>query len=324
MEPYAEVEDAYRRFAVEAADSPTFAAWARAVADDPPVLAWIRDLPGIKQQPNLVFAAARRHGVPAPGPYDALRAALLGDDGPIRATILSRATQTNEVGRLATLVPAFARIEGPLALLEVGASAGLCLYPDRWGYRWTTDDGELTLGDEPRLPCRVKGPAPLPSDLPEVAWRGGIDLNPLDVTDPEDTAWLQTLVWPEQDDRRARLAHAVDIARREPPAIVRGDLIEELPDAVDRAAEHGTVVVFHSAVIAYLPARRRTEFDALVRDLVRRGMCHWVSNEDPRVLPSVTRTGPPIPAGHPTFVLGIDGQMVAQTHGHGRALRWVG
>ena len=78
------------------------------MAGDPEVLAWVDALPGIKKQPNLVFAAARWHGVPAPGPYAGLRAALLADDGSIRATILARSTQTNEVGRLATLVPAFA------------------------------------------------------------------------------------------------------------------------------------------------------------------------------------------------------------------------
>ena len=73
------------------------------------MLAWIDELPGLKKQPNIVFAAARWHGVPAPGPYAGLRAALLGDDGTIRATIMARSTQTNEVGRLATLLPAFAR-----------------------------------------------------------------------------------------------------------------------------------------------------------------------------------------------------------------------
>ncbi|MBM0126680.1 DUF2332 domain-containing protein [Pimelobacter simplex] len=323
MEPYAEVEESYRRFAAEAADSPTFAAWAAAVAEDPEVVTWIRALPEVKQQPNLVFAAARHHGVPAPGPYDGLRAALLGDTGALRATILARSTQTNEVGRLATLVPAFASFDGPLALLEVGSSAGLCLYPDRWGYRWTTDTGEVVLGDDPLLPCRVRGPAPLPTALPEVAWRGGIDLNPLDVTDPDDMAWLETLVWPEQDERRARLVRAIEVARPDPPDVVRGDLVAELPAMVERASSYGTVVVFHSAVIAYLPPARRREFDALVRDLVGSGKCHWVSNEGKRVLPSVTASGPPIPDEHPTFVLGIDGRMVAQTHGHGRTLRWT-
>ncbi|WP_017933403.1 DUF2332 domain-containing protein [Nocardioides sp. Iso805N] len=334
MEPYADVVDAYRDFARDVGtDSPTFSAWAEAVAADAEVLAWIGTLPGIKQQPNLVFAAARWHGVPAPGPYQGLREALLADgvDGPIRATILSRATQTNEVGRLATLVPAFGRIAAdqadparPLALLEVGASAGLCLYPERWGYAWHTDEGDVLLGEEPRLACRVKGPAPLPARIPEVGWRGGIDLHPLDVADADQMGWLEQLIWPEHEERRTRLRQAVRVARADPPQLVAGDLLTELPAVVERAAAHGTVIVFHSAVIAYLTPDDRQRFDRLVRGLVADGACHWVSNESKRVLPSVTATGPEIPEQKPTFVLGIDGRAVAHTHGHGRSMRWFG
>lgn len=328
MEPYADVVASYLDFASYAvADSETFGDWARQVVDDPEVIAWLGTLPGIKQQPNLVFAAARWHGVPAPGPYSALRAALLGDDGTIRATIMARATQTNEVGRLATLVPAFAHIAAeqpgtPLALVEVGASAGLCLYPDRWGYEWTTGSGPVLLGEEPRLPCRVSGPAPLPAGLPAIDFRGGIDLHPLDVRDSDEMAWLEQLVWPEQDERRERLRRAVEVARAEPPRLVAGNLLTELPALVEEAARFGQVVVFHSAVIAYLEPEDRLRFDALVRDLVASGACRWVSNEGKGVLPSVTATGPAIPPEHSTFVLGVDGRMVAQTHGHGRSLRW--
>ena len=160
MEPYAPVAEQYADFARWSRDeSPCFSEWASGVADDPDVLAWLSDLPRVKQQPNLVFAAARWHGVPAPGPYSGLRDALLGDDGTIRATILSRSTQTNEVGRLATLTPAFATIAGdePLALVEVGASAGLCLYPDRYSYAWATESGPVTAGEGPRLECEVTG-----------------------------------------------------------------------------------------------------------------------------------------------------------------------
>ena len=92
-------------------DSACFAEWTQGVLGDAEVQAWLATLPDGKAQPNLVFAAARWHGVPAPGPYAGLRDALLGDDaagGAVRRTILARATQTNEVGRLATLVPAFA------------------------------------------------------------------------------------------------------------------------------------------------------------------------------------------------------------------------
>ncbi|TIC88862.1 DUF2332 domain-containing protein [Nocardioides sp. GY 10113] len=327
MEPYLEVAASYRDFAAYAGDSPTLRAWALAVAEDEELIAWIGTLPPIKQQPNLVFAAARWHGVPAPGPYDGLRDALLNDDGRVRTTILTRATQTNEVGRLATLLPAIAGFPGPLALVEVGASAGLCLYPDRWGYAWelagSAAGRTVTLGPEPRLPCRVSGPAPLPTGLPEVAFRGGIDLNPLDVTDHDAMAWLTTLVWPEQEERRRRLRHGIELARADPPAIRAGNLLTGLPDLVEEASAYGTVVVFHSAVIAYLEPEDRVRFDALIRGLVADGACHWVSNEGKQVLPSVTLTGPPIASDHPTFVLGVDGRMVARTHGHGRSLTWT-
>lgn len=289
MDLWADVAAQYADFAHYAEDSPCFHAWSLAVAEDPDVLAWLGALPPVKQHPNLVFAAARWHGVAAPGPYAGLREALLGDAGAIRSTILARATQTNEVGRLATLTPFLTEIATqagrPLALLEVGASAGLCLYPDRWSYRWVTDDGPVAAGNGPRLDCHVAGPLPA-TGTPTVAWRGGIDLNPLDVTDADAMAWLATLVWPEQDERRARLLTAVEVARPDPPRLVTGDLLDALPDLVNEASAYGEVVVFHTAVIA--------------------GRCRWVSNESPAVLPRVaaTSTTEPPPG---RFVLGVDG-----------------
>lgn len=328
MDVYADTTTQYAEFAADARPtSPCFADWASRVAADPEVLAWVDRLPAPKRQPNLVFAAARWHGVPAPGPYAGLRTALLDDQGDIRATILERATQTNEVGRLATLVPAFALVAGaePVALIEAGASAGLCLYPDRYRYRWRTDDGTAAAGDPaaPVLRCEVTGPAPLPDAVPSVAWRAGIDLNPLDVTDAEQMRWLRMLVWPEHEDRRVQLERAVDLARREPPHLLRGDLLARLPELVDEAGRHGTVVVFHSAVIAYLPPERRAAFHALMARLVGAGRCHWVSNEGPQVLPGVTATAPDLPEIERGFVLGIDGRAVARTQGHGRSLRWL-
>jgi hypothetical protein len=326
MEPYAPVAEQYAEFARwSREESLCFADWARGVADDPEVLARLADLPRIKQQPNLVFAAARWHGVPAPGPYSGLRDALLGDDGTIRATILSRSTQTNEVGRLATLTPAFASLADgePLALIEVGASAGLCLYPDRYSYAWATEAGQVTAGEGPRLDCEVTGPFPERVAVPRVAWRTGVDLNPLSVTDDDAMAWLANLVWPEQDERRERLRVAVDVARSDPPSLMRGDLLTELPDVVDQAGKAGRVVVFHSAVIAYLEAADRARFQEMMAGLVAGGRCHWVSNEGANVLPEVTATGPQVPDDLASFILGVDGHAVAWTHGHGRSMTWL-
>ena len=310
----------YRDFATYAAgDSPCFEAWALAVAEDPEVLAWLGTLPAVKRQPNLVFAAARWHGAPAPGPYDGLRRVLIECEPEVRATVMSRATQTNEVGRLAALVPVMGLLEGPLALVEVGASAGLCLYPDRYDYSWPPV-GELRGSGGPVLTADATGPLPIPAAAPQVAWRGGVDLNPLDVSDPDAMAWLENLVWPEQDERRRRLRRAVDVARRDPPTLRRGDLFDHLADLLEEAAPHGTPVVFHSAVIAYLEQPDRRRFHTVMTGLVEAGRCHWISNEGRGVLP-----GPGDPRAVPSgrFVTALDGVALAYSHGHGHALDWL-
>ena len=286
----------YRGFAVSTRDqSPCYEGWAIAVADDPEVLTWLAALPRSEQQPALVFAAARWHGVAAPGPYTGLRNALLRDESLLQ-TIRTRRTQTNEVGRLATLVPVLARLAEdaarPLALLEVGASAGLCLFPDRYAYAWPPL-GSLDVPGRPVLAAEAAGPLPVPSHPVPVAWRTGIDLDPVDVTDEQAVAWVETCIWPEQDERRARFRAAVEVARSEPPRIVRGDLFDLLPDQVAAAAEHGPVVVFHSAVAMYFDRAQRETFVERMTDLVAARACRWVSNELGHVLPSVTATATP-------------------------------
>lgn len=323
MEPYQPVVDAYLDFARHATDSPTFVEWSLEVAGDVAVQRLIGGLPPVKQQPNLIFAAARWLGAPAPGPYSGLRDVLVSRWPDVVAVVSTHATQTNEVGRLATLVPAFAGFgPEPLALLEVGCSAGLCLHPDGYRYRWTASDGVAEIGDGPVLDCMVTGSAPLPDALPQIGWRGGIDLNPLDVDNPDHVAWLENLVFPEHQDRRDRLREAVRIARRQPVEVVRGNLLTELPGLLDRVPSGLTPVVFHTAVIAYLEADDRERFAAMMRELVGDGVCHWVSNEAPNVLPAVTASAGGVEVGN-RFVLGVDGRAVALTHSHGRTLDWL-
>ncbi|MGE9808019.1 DUF2332 domain-containing protein [Janibacter sp. G1551] len=323
MDGFEDIAAGYDRFTLEAADSPCFAAWAAGVRDDPEVLALLATLPVPKRQPNLVFAAARWHGA-VPGAYRELREVLLERWPEVSATVLERATQTNEVGRCATLLPLLASLPQPLALLEVGASAGLCLQPDRYSYIYDVDTGEsVTLdpndGPSPvRLRCSVGQDVPLPTAPVEVVWRAGVDLNPLDVTDRGAMRWLETLVWPEAEERRARLRGAIDIARAEPPRLVRGDLLAEVPALAAQAPSDATLVVFHSAVIAYLDPEGRRAWDTLARELPG----HWISNEGPTVLPAVTATATsPAPAGTP-FALALDGVVRAWSHPHGRSLHW--
>ena len=110
------------------------------------------------------------------------------------------------------------------------------------------------------------------------------------------------------------------MARQDPPLLVRGDLLDRLPDLLELAAPHGTPVVLHSAVVAYLDGPDRRRFHALMTDLVTAGRCRWISNEGPRVLPDVTGDRA-VPPGR--FVTALDGVPVALSHGHGHTVDWL-
>jgi hypothetical protein len=317
----ASTAERYRVFAdVEARGmSARYEEWAHGVADDPDTIALIDELPPPKRQPNLVFSAARFQGAPT-GPYHLFRDWLHAHWIEVRATALTHATQTNEAGRCALHVPALAGIDGPLALLEVGASAGLCLYPDRYSYRYSGHP-QLDPAGGPSavvLDCETRGPVPVPVRLPEVAWRGGIDLNPLDVRRPDDVAWLDALVWPEHDDRRERLHAAAAIAASDPPRIVASDLNDRVAALAAEVPSDATLVVFHTAVLMYLDEPGRARFADLVRDLPG----HWLSVEGRAVTPGI-RVRDDVENDSTDLVLALDGVQLAWAQPHGRAIRWV-
>lgn len=316
----------YRAFAeIEARGmSATYEAWASGVAADASVLALIDELPPQKRQPNLVFSAARLLGAPS-GEYPVFAAWLAEHWNEVRGVALRHATQTNEAARCALHLPVLGGIERPIALLEVGASAGLCLYPDQYSYRYSghpqldpaagpsTVVLDCSLGDVP-----VPVPVPVPAAMPEVVWRAGIDLHPLDVRSPADVDWLDALVWPEHDDRRARLRAAAEIAARTPPMLVSGDLNEGLAALAASAPADATLVVFHTAVLMYLDEAGRDAFVQQVGALPG----HWLSVEGRNVVRGI-RVRDDVPNDSSDLVLAVDGVQRAWAHPHGRALTWA-
>ncbi|MEM9562403.1 MAG: DUF2332 domain-containing protein [Actinomycetota bacterium] len=323
--------DRYRRFARVETDgiSPRYTELAMAVADDEPTLEFLAGLPAAKQQPNLLFAAWRAalaDGAP-PGDAGEFLTRLHRDPDPVRAVMLARSNQMNEPARCGVLVPLLSRIEAeedrPLSLVEIGASAGLCLHPDRYRYRWQWTDGtEQRVGDgDPEIALTVDGPAPLPERPVTVAWRGGLDLNPLELTDPADRTWLHTLIWPEHTHRAERLAAAIETVTAIDPGergkVVRADLRTGLADLVAEAPSDTTVVVYHSAVLAYLPSR--SEIDAVADQIGALGV-RWIANEAPGVFPDAT--GPWRETIGRDFALLLDGVPVAAAGPHGQSLRW--
>jgi hypothetical protein len=311
----AAIAASYRAFAQHQARgrSSAYESLAEAVAADPAILRFLAALPPDKRQPQLLFAAARYLGAP-PALTD-LRELLTRSSDDLAQLIRTRRTQTNEPARCAVFLPALAQLPEPLALIEVGASAGLTLLFDRYSYDYA---GHRLTGADPGAPtlrCQPRGPVPLPARIPAIAWRAGLDLNPLDVTSDDDVRWLSCLVWPGESDREQRLAQAVAAARRDPPPVHRGDLLTDLPALATRAPADVTLVVYDSSVLYQVDPGARGRFVAAVRDLG----ATWLSSEEPGVLPGIDHHDP----DELLSVLARDGQPIAFADSHGACLLWL-
>lgn len=318
------IADLYTWFATETgASSPTWTRLCRWIAQTEELWPLLDSLPGQKRQPNVFLAALRYLDGPLePGPQFLTWVEVNWDR--IRDVVLARQTQTNEPGRCADLAPVIAALGDRIALIEVGMSAGLCLFPDRYGYRWTLPSGQVVSrgpDDVAVIDCQVGGEAPdafRDYAVPNVVWRAGIDLNPLDPADPDDARWLRSLIWPGQAERESRLTRALDMAAGEDVLRVRGDALDELPSLIAQAPDDATVVVIHTAVLAYVQRERRAEFETLMADLPAR----WIANEGERVLPTMRDRIPPWD-GEPSFVMSLDGEPLARTGPHGQFLHWL-
>ena len=319
--------------------TPVYLAWARGIADDPVTCELIARLPRIKRQPVLVFAAARHAAAHHDAAvetedYATFRDFLHAHWAEIEQIALTHSTQTNEAKRCAVLLPFLSMLPGPLSLVEVGAAAGLCLYPDRYAYRFTLDGGavrELTPAPgpdvgtprPPLLACDLRDGIPAPRSLPEVVHRGGVDLSPVDPADPDSRAWLRSLIWPgQQDERLPRLESALDIAAADPPQLIAGDLVEHVADAVAACPAGSTPVVFHTAVLGYLEPPARTEFVRRVTELCSTAGAVWISVEGVTLLPEVAAQVPESIRRHKgIFVVAVNGRPLATAHGHGDWVR---
>jgi hypothetical protein len=296
------------------------------VAGDDGIARFIADMP--VTQPNLFFASVQLLTGPERMPRSTgeLRELLDARGSEVAGVMGFRRTQTNEVGRCAVLLPALP--PGPLALVEVGASAGLCLLLDRFHYEL----GSTVIGDASspvRLRCAVTGPLPLPGALPRIVWRCGLDRSPVDVHDDAAVGWLLACVWADHPERRRRLQAAIDLARVKPPEVRAGDLVDDLPAVLAETPDDAQLVVFHSAVLSYVSPERRLAFaDALARASARRPVV-WLSNEARGVIPELAALAPPR-QGDLRFLLGraefTNGRrrdaLLALAHPHGAELAW--
>lgn len=324
-------EQAWLAFAgsTESAGSPV-AELARAVADDRRLLTAITQVGDAL--PNLWLAVTRLKGAPLTRGYGPWRDWLVERWTGVTETMRHRAVQTNEVNRCTYLTPALSLISQqhgttPLAVIEVGASAGLLLNLNRYRHAYNIADiGIIATGpSESRVTasCTAAGPVPVPNEPPRLAWRAGLDPHPLNARDQTDTAWLATVsAWPGQTERLDRLREALTIAREQPPFLIRGG-VEHLRAVAAQAPSELPLVVIDVGVARYLSPAQRTTYAHEIRDVLG---AHHISADIPTYLPQPLHPGQPDNWPEPpdplTFIITLNGKPQAMADLNGHHLYW--
>jgi hypothetical protein len=333
-------------------DSAVYTAISLGVAEDPELLELASHAMTGQPPPNVLFAAVHDlllrdaeagvdpdplsrwypsvSGAPIPeeSPWEAFRNFCVSRRESLEPVIANGRTQTCVVHRSAVILPSLACLPvveaagGRVGLLEIGPSAGLNLRLDCYGYEYHDRDGGSVVwgaaNAEPRLVVEDRGPSPppLPERL-EVVARRGLELNPLDLSDPAVVRWLRALIWPEHLQRAttmdAALAHVASI----PAEIHQGDATTDIEAHVRALPEGAARVVFATQVFYQIPVEgRRAILDGLARasDVAPVDLVLMESSGDGDSL--VT---------HFAFQNGLRGETrkLAHVDSHGRAVTWL-
>lgn len=281
-------------------DSPVYTAYCLGIADDPDLLALAqRVLPG-QPAPNVLFAAVQDllledperseaaralarfypsisgQAIPDGDPWAALRSFCHAHRSELLPGIESGRTQTCVVHRCAVMLPAISQTPrvreagGRVGLLEIGPSAGLNLRLDHYRYVYRRGQDEITWGGaeaKPVLECEVRSESmpPLPGAFDVVA-RRGLELAPLDVTDPRALRWLRALVWPEHVERARLMDEALDVVSRVPAMIEAGDATRDVGAAIARLPSDAPRVLFATQVLYQIS---KDGIDAMLEGMAR-------------------------------------------------------
>ena len=292
------------------AGSPLYSRLGLVVAADERLLAIAGQARAGQLPPNLLLASVHYLLLRDPGHdlaawYPSLGGgAVTGDPGPaftdfclgrreeIGRLMRHRLVQSNIVKRSAALRVGMAAVAvmttEPVTLVEVGCSAGVHLRFDDYRYElagrtWGRASSPVVVSTAWR-----EGEAPAGLDhLPAIADRLGIDLDPIDATDPGERLWLRALIWPENTAQAGLQDEALRVVAGDPPPMFAGDVVDVLPEVIAGVPRGTPVVVFHSATRLHVPADRREAFDAAITSVAAGHELFHLSYEVPEDLEGV-------------------------------------
>jgi hypothetical protein len=250
------------------------------------------------------------------------------------ALLKVRRVQTNDCGRSALLGPGLtwvsARIPGPMALIDVGASAGLNLIADRYRIDYGRHGSTGPSGSPVQIRCDVVGgDPPISATLPSFAGRIGLDRSPIDLADPDDARWLLACVWPDTG-RLGRTAASIHLAQQSLPTVHAGDAVADLPRLLETLDENLAAVVVNTWSFSYFGRTERQEYVDVLMQASRRRPVAWLVADDSSALfelPAFRNDELGVHALGAVLLNrrdgGPDGQILAAVHQHGAWIDWV-
>ena len=255
--------------------------------------------------------------------WTALRSALAAHRDEI-TPMLTAPPQTNEVGRSAALIGGLlhvaARTRMPVRLLEVGASAGLNLRPDR--YRYAYGRGRSFGPDT--SPTVIRDAWTVPGALPplgaplRIVERRGCDPAPVDPASDDGRLTLLSYIWPDQAERLARTRGACALAAGTPATVQKAVAATFLAGLTP--VEGVATVVWHSVVRQYVPVE---EWERAEAALARAG-----AHATPEAPVAHLSLEPRVRDGRVDFPLtlrlwpGTGAEILGTTQAHGAPVTW--
>lgn len=197
------------------------------------------------------------------GAFDCFKDFCMQNEHAITQLLENKLVQTNEVRRCAYLYPSFCHIynltKKPLALIEIGTSAGLQLMWDKYSYsynasqKYGSEYSMLEISAEmrgDRLPFLFK-------HSPPVTRRIGLDLHINNLNDAEDYLWLKALIWPEHKERNTDFERAAHSLKGHTIELIEGDVVAILPEIVQTVSKDSSLCIFHTHVANQMPAETK-------------------------------------------------------------------
>ncbi|MRG85906.1 DUF2332 domain-containing protein [Salinibacillus xinjiangensis] len=238
--------------------------------------------------------------------------------GEIITILKEKSVQTNEVRRCAYLFPAFQFVydivKKPLALVEIGTSAGLQLLWDQYSYSYGTNQIYGNEESNVHISSKIVGKNRLimKDSIPPVASRIGVDLQTMDVNNQENYLWLNALIWPNHHERRVLFEKAVHYVKNNTLTLIEGDGVGLLKQLSERISKDYTLCIFHTHVANQMPIEVKTNLLEQVKSIGSdREIFHIYNNiQDSRL--------------HLDYYLNGEESknVIGETDGHGRWFSW--